>query len=99
MSGLNSARSTAPPWEPCIVTHIPSALALPRPALVLAPVRCEPPRHTGGIAVECDWREGPVEDDRDAARILVSHWRDDSGDVREHSRAADPRFAVVAIAL
>jgi AraC-like DNA-binding protein len=52
------------------------------------------------VSLERRWREPPEQADRtDPQRIVARRWRAEGEGIREHAGEADPRFAVLAIAL
>jgi AraC family transcriptional regulator len=58
------------------------------------------PRDWSGVRCEREWRAPPtIAAEQRPQRITVARWRDENSGTRQHGRAADPRFAVVAIAL
>lgn len=97
MLAANSAQRAVSPWKPA------PAIRPPRDAFARANLRREVRsghRPRCGVLLEREWCEPPQHSgDAPSPHILVRRWKDEAPGARQHSRIADTRFAVVAIAL
>jgi AraC-like DNA-binding protein len=96
MSALNSAQSTPFAWHPAPPAGTPAHRAIARPRL--AQVACEARAEIApAVAVGTSWREDPQ--GADPHRIAARRWRHEGDSPVEHAKTADPRFAVLDVAL
>jgi len=98
MPALNQAQAMPARWTPAR-NHVAPAVAnrrlnlVPRPSPDLERLR-------EGVGLERSWRETPqCFHQGEALRISARRWKEDAEGLREYAKAADPRFAVLAIAL
>ena len=98
MPALNQAQAISARWIPDRQRAL-AAAPIGRLNLVPFPSPVDKPRREG-VSTERSWREPP---DRfhqgESSRILARRWKEAEDGTREYAKAADPRFAVLAIAL
>jgi AraC-like DNA-binding protein len=97
MPALNQAQAISECW-----TSGPGRGAATAPIgrinLVPFPSPGDKPRQEG-LRAERRWREPPGRYCPDSSRILTQRWKEAEEGVREYAKVADPRFAVLGIAL
>lgn len=99
MPALNQVQARVLRFE-ALEARIPAPQARPRCNLVEVPRIDDARESRFGVKPERSWRETPAcNREDDSCRIAVRRWKEDAEGVRDYSKAGDPRFAVVAIAL
>jgi AraC-like DNA-binding protein len=98
MPALNQAQTMPVRWT--IPPSSAEAADNGRSRLIAFPVRSEERERQHGVCMERSWREAPDRShDLEPTRISARRWKEDLTEPREYKRTADPRFAVLAVAL